>query len=225
MPLFRERPDLLSGFRRADRAALETVYWAYVDRVEHIIRYGFHRVGYRMSGAPESDVADVVQEVFAKAFGERARLSYDGLREFGPFLATIARNVLTSWLRKKGKPALPLEEDVELPSEPYEEPPWVDPAVSAVLDAYLAALPAALTAVHRERFELGRSQAAAAEALGLSRQQIRTLEQKLKDGLERALREAGLLARAVPADRDPQGPNPKKDQPIRESARMDEREE
>jgi RNA polymerase sigma factor (sigma-70 family) len=198
MTLFRERPGLLAGYRSADRAALEEVYWAYLDRVEQIVRFGFSRVGHRVSGAPEADVADVVQDVFARVFSDSARLSYDGIRDFGPFVATIARNVLTSWLRKRGKPGLPFDEDVEVAPEPIHDAPWIDPAILAALDKYVAGLDQRLAAVHRERFILGKSQGAAADALGLTRQQIRTLEQKVRDGLGLALREAGLLDRVLP---------------------------
>jgi ABC-type Fe3+ transport system permease subunit len=38
-----------------------------------------------------ADVEDLVQEIFVKAFSDKARLSFDGLRDYGPFLFTIAR--------------------------------------------------------------------------------------------------------------------------------------
>jgi hypothetical protein len=46
--------------------------------------------------------------------------------------------------------------------------------------------------VHEQRYVLGRSQNEAAVALGTTRQKLRTGETKIRQGLERALRRAGL---------------------------------
>src|SRR4051812_6144779 len=104
MPIFRGKPDLLRGFRAGERPALETVYRAYVDKVTSIIRFGFKLrdgetlvAGLRVDAA---ETADLVQEIFMKAFGIPARQSFDGLREYGPYLYTIARNVLADWSRR-----------------------------------------------------------------------------------------------------------------------------
>src|SRR5882724_2428304 len=104
MTFFRGHPDLLQAFRAGQREVVEQVYWAYVDRVERIVRYGFHSVPMQrhVSGVPASEVADLVQEVFVRAFRESARLSYDGLRDYAPFLGTIARNVLVDSARRRG---------------------------------------------------------------------------------------------------------------------------
>src|SRR5258706_11892085 len=93
--LFRDRPALLDAFYRGDGPALEDVYWGYVDLVEGIARHGFLvlRSGQRVHGAGRDEIADLVQETFARAFGDRARRAYDGQRPYGPYLATIARNL------------------------------------------------------------------------------------------------------------------------------------
>jgi DNA-directed RNA polymerase specialized sigma24 family protein len=98
MPFFRENPDLLPAFRAGRRDVLERLYWATVERVEHIVRHGFWAAssGKRVPGVTASEVGDVVQEVFVRAFGERARNSYDGLREYTPYLSKIARNALAT---------------------------------------------------------------------------------------------------------------------------------
>jgi hypothetical protein len=56
--------------------------------------------------------------------------------------------------------------------------------------------------VYRQRFVLGHSQDEASAALGLSRRQLRTAEQRLRNGLRRALLLAGLLREEFCAPRD-----------------------
>lgn len=193
MPFFRGNPELLRAFRAGQRDALEQVYWATVKRIEQIVRHGFWAAssGKRVPGVSAADVGDVVQEVFARAFRESARNSYDGVREFTPYLSTIARNTLIDWARRRG---LDLEELVEDVGVPGEEVPlaWADEAAMRVVESYLATVPAELRLVHEQRYVLGRSQNEASRALGTTRQKLRTAEGKLRDGLHRALRRAGI---------------------------------
>jgi RNA polymerase sigma-70 factor (ECF subfamily) len=194
MPTLRNDRELLARFRRGERDALERVYWAYVERVERMMRHGFLIVSqgsaFHIDGLRSDDVTDMVQETFVRAFGERARLAYDGLRDYGPFLITIARNLLIDRARKQGR-ELPAEDLDQLGDEP-EEPPYADAATMQAVEAYLAGLDEPLRSVHQQRFVVGLSQREAARALGMSRQQIRTVEKRLCDGLEAHLERAGL---------------------------------
>jgi RNA polymerase sigma-70 factor (ECF subfamily) len=187
MPFLRERPPLLKAFREGERAALEEVYWAYVDRVERFVA--------RFVG--RADVPDATQEIFIRAFKESARLSYDGLRDYGPWLVAIARNFVTDRARREGRELPQLPEDEVLADERAEmdepETPWADPEVMKVVEAYLASLPPGLRGVHEQRFVQCVPQREAAARLGLSRQQLRTREERLRDGLRSALRKASLL--------------------------------
>jgi RNA polymerase sigma-70 factor, ECF subfamily len=201
MPIFRGKPDLLRGFRAGERAALETIYRAHVDKVTSIIRFGFQpRDG--QSSVPglrvhAAETADLVQEVFAKAFTAPARRSFDGLREYGPYLYAIARNVLADWGRRAGR-ELPTEqrrlqqeaEDSWVPGDD-ELVPWADAGTIALVSRYLDGLDDDLRRVHRARFVEGLSQRDAADRLGVGRQALRTLEGRLRDGLRRALERRG----------------------------------
>jgi RNA polymerase sigma-70 factor (ECF subfamily) len=196
MPTLRNDPKLLARFRRGEREALERVYWAYVDRVERVVRYGFQLLNASgalyVEGLRSDDVADVVQETFTRAFGERARLAYDGLRDYGPFLVTITRNLLVDRLRKQGRELQTGDLEALDGEAAVEERPFADDATMKVVREYLATLPEALRGVHEQRYVRGISQEEAARALGLSRQQIRTLEKRLRDGLAERLERAGL---------------------------------
>jgi RNA polymerase sigma-70 factor (ECF subfamily) len=185
-----------AAFRRGDREATEKVYRDHIEVVERYVRTALFRAG-KLSAA---NFADVVQDVFTKAFSRNARERYDGSREYAPFLMTIARNALVDWLRKFGR-ELP-EGDLEPRFAPALSSAWVaegetyGPELLAAVSSYVESLPAPLRAVHERRFIAAEPQERAAEALGISRQNLRTLERKLVDGLRRAIRRSRLVDEA-----------------------------
>jgi RNA polymerase sigma-70 factor (ECF subfamily) len=185
---------LLRSFRRGDPDALEAVYRLHVGEVEIWVRRGLLRLG-RLNA---SDLADLVQDIFMRAFSDSARASYDGLREYVPFLMTLARNLFIDWARRAGR-EIPgsdfLEGHLERGDQPAadasEGAPF-EPSLVALANAYVEGLPEELRRVHHQRFVLATPQRQAAEALGISRQSLRTLEKKLIVGLRRQLRQAGV---------------------------------
>ncbi len=180
---------------------MEQVYWEYIDQVAGLVRRGFRlKDDLRVPGVKPELLEDLVQEIFAKAFNERARLSFDGLREYRPFLFTIARNVVIDFARHAAREISlddwPDDLAAAVPSSD-EDAPWADPITAALVQDYVRELPAALAAVHRERYVLGHPQRVAAAALGISRQQLRTREQRLRQGLDSALRGASRGAETI----------------------------
>ena len=192
MSLLRSDPRLLAAFRAGERAALERVYWHYVDVVTEIARRGaLFANGGQVGGAVAHDLPDLVQETFVRAFTERARLAYDGLREYRPYLATICRNLMADWARKRGR-EIPSELDPQThegessgsaPSSPAEPEPWADEATIKLVESYVQSLEPPLLQVYDLRFARGASQAEAAAALDLGRQRIRTMEKQIRAGL------------------------------------------
>jgi RNA polymerase sigma factor (sigma-70 family) len=209
MPILRANRTLLERFRAGVPEVLGTVYWEYVRKVERLLSAGFEvrSRGTRVAGAchQPDDLADLAQEVFARAFSEKGRRGYDGLRDYGPYLYAIARNVLVDWARLRGReipaPWRELEMEIEMTPAMEDPAPWAAPATMRVVEEYLAALAQDLREVHRLRHEEGLSQAQAAERLGVGRQTLRTLERRLRDGLAAALDAAGemtLLPTQIP---------------------------
>ena len=109
MPIFEQQPSLLRRFREGEREALSAVYRFYFDDVYRLGQHGFvTRDGLRGGRIePEADRVDFVQDVFVKAFASDARLSYDGLRPYRPFLLRIARNLRVDLARRAGRDPTP----------------------------------------------------------------------------------------------------------------------
>jgi RNA polymerase sigma factor (sigma-70 family) len=190
--------ELVRAFRRGDREALARVYQLHIDDVERLARRAL--LGMRSLSA--ANLADVVQEIFLRAFSENARASYDGLREYRPYLLMMARNVVADWARRAGR-EVPSAEVLDAldagagTAQAEPDPPPFPPATVSLVAAYVQALPPELRAVHHRRFELAEPQREAAAALGISRQSLRTRERRLIVGLRRELRRAGLGAGAA----------------------------
>jgi len=187
MTFFRDRPDRLAAFRRGDRATLEQLYREYLAHIQRLVRSGWRGAdGSRAAALGRQDVVDIVQEVFARVFSERARLGFDGLRPFQPYLDTIARNLLVDWAPRHGR-EIAVGAELEVPAEDPPADDWADAATITIVEGYLGALPDELRQIHEARFVKGLSQRDAADALGITRQQLRTREARLRDGLRRLL--------------------------------------
>jgi RNA polymerase sigma factor (sigma-70 family) len=196
MPVFARRADLLPRFREGDSDALAEVYWAYVDKITAIARHGLTTAtpGAPRLTIPPAEVADLVQDIFIRAFTPSARAGFDGLRDYGPYLYGIARHAVLDWARKRGRepPTDYLPPDVlasvaEVPASD-EDDGDADPQTLAVVRGYLQEVEPKLRAVHLARYERGLSQRDAADHLGITRQSLRTLEDRLRKGVRRALK-------------------------------------
>jgi RNA polymerase sigma factor (sigma-70 family) len=192
MEIFGNDHGLLRRFREGDRQALAHVYWATVDKVEALLRKRLCGVGPAWAGGAPSELEDLVQEVFIRAFAPETRLGYDGLRPYLPYLFTIARNTLVDWWRRRGRElptSLTLDDAPEEAAVDETAGSFADPRTMALVERFVRGLPADLRAVHEARFDRGLSQRDAAEALGMGRQTLRTLERRLTDQLREALAE------------------------------------
>src|SRR5215471_16511915 len=162
MSVFRGRADLLARFRAGDREALETVYRTYVSKVSEIVARGF-RIASTGGAVPglgrrPADLADTVQGIFLKAFSRNARMSFDGSRDFGPYLGGIARNVMVDRARRSARELLVSEiqfdEAAASDSDPYPDimDQWEDPDAIAVARRFIQDLSPDLARVHLVRY-------------------------------------------------------------------------
>lgn len=117
--LLMEDRQLLERYRAGEADALERIYRHYIGQVEALLRAGFsfssggkmlRFVGYRSAFERQ----EAVQETFIRAFSERARMGYSGLKPFAPYLLGIARNyVIDEFRRRRRELALFVPEDGE----------------------------------------------------------------------------------------------------------------
>jgi RNA polymerase sigma factor (sigma-70 family) len=189
-PPVRGPDEVLRRFREGDRVVLEGVYRTYVGPVTTVVRSSLRsRRGHR--SCVDHASMDLVQEVFLRAFAPCARRSFDGARAYGPYLYTVARNVVIDWKRKAHREVPTDSTDLERLADSGKECPGDDGDdryLGAVLARYLDELDPALRAVLDVRYRRGLSQMEGARAIGLSRQSLRTLEARLQAGLRRALK-------------------------------------
>jgi RNA polymerase sigma factor (sigma-70 family) len=154
------------------------------------------------------EVEAAIQEVFRRAFEERARLAYDGINPYRPYLLRIARNLVINDLKAKepilfrfraGQPIVlePAEEETveSLPAaskSPEDEAEVRE--VAALVEAFKSRLDQRERGVFEQRFEKGLSAEKAGEELGLTRSQVRTTESKLRKDFLMHMQSSGYLA-------------------------------
>ncbi len=197
MPIFEGDRALLDAFRQGERQALEKVYRTYIDDVLKLVRCGFVSGAARVQGQPTVEgQLELAQEIFARAFSERARLGYDGLRPYRPFLIRLAKNLIIDRLRTSGREISVEDLDdsvLEEPEDgrtPEERIHWQ--RLSEATQAYLKDQPPTLRRFIELRFMEERSQYEVLKILGITRRRVRTLEKQALSGLQAYLEEKGL---------------------------------
>ena len=200
---------MLEEYRRGDRATLEALYRHCSPMVLRALSFGF---GVRNKGARGTlqvsplDLDAAHQETFVRVFGESARLHYDGLKPFEPYVLAIARSAAIDVLRAQGK----VHSETIALGDLDTDQTLVDPGASpemlalqaeaeAVVRGFLATLTPGDLRFATARFIDGLSQEGAGALCGLSRQEARTKEAKLKAACLSHLRQQGFLDGAAAA--------------------------
>ncbi|MBK6916153.1 MAG: sigma-70 family RNA polymerase sigma factor [Deltaproteobacteria bacterium] len=187
---------LLAGFRAGEPQALREVYRMHVRDITGLLRHGFGFTAagrsHRFVGLQQAfELHDALHETFVRAFEPAARQGFDGIRPYGPYLRTIARNVVLRSFRKH-REMFPVQDDaghdeglgVVLESDaPSPEQSALERELQAVVREFLAQVGADDRALLQARFVDGLSQRDAADALGLGRQQVRAREARLREAL------------------------------------------
>lgn len=135
-----------------------------------------------------------VQDTFIQAFSANARNSYDGIKPFGPYLKTIARNRVISNLRSDQREARRRREfSAEPPREPTSSPE--SDAMRQELKQLVGRFVGGLPGRYRQFYELRYGQELnlmeTARRLGITRMKARIREQKLRNRFLTFLREQG----------------------------------
>ena len=163
--------------------------------------------GMVVPGAGDREVErELVQDTFLRAFAEAARLAYDGLRPYRPYLLRITKNLMIDRLRARSKEGAAAAGDVGdidrllETNAPFDAEPARDAAedlrwreLEARTAEYVAGLDEESRQVVKLRFEEELSQDTVASRMRCTRRRVRTLEERVQDGLRRHLRKLNLL--------------------------------
>ncbi len=195
--------ELLRGFKAGEREALTQVYRDHAQDVALVLRHGF---AFESSGRKRRfvgygsgfELQDVLHETFRRAFEPSARAAYDGIRPYGAYISTIARNLVLRSFRAR-EVLFPID-DAESSQGPTLSAIDLGPSperevhegqVRELVAAFLATLAPDERELIELRYVQGMSQRDAEQALGLGRQRIRTREKELRRKLLAYLREQG----------------------------------
>src|SRR5690606_16400276 len=166
----------------------------HAEQVARLLRHGF---GFESGGRRHRfvgfgsgfELQDVLHETFRRAFEPRARAAYDGIRPYGAYVCTIARNpVLRSFRARevlfpllvdgRGEPTASSLAAIDEGPSPERE--LHDAEIRELVAGFLATLAPEDRRLIELRFIDGLSQRDAAAALGLGRQRVRTREKQLR---------------------------------------------
>lgn len=181
---------MLDAFRRGDPVALTRVYRAYSAGVARFLARSF---SIRATGSTSAirltalDLEDAHQETFVRAFSDRLRLGYDGIRPYEAYLCVIARSTAIDVLRSKGKVS---RDSVAIDDEgapvmgvdthsPEEQSLGAE--LKQVVRAFLDTLDPQMRQLAELRFAEGEAQEACATKLGLTRSEVRTRENRIRE--------------------------------------------
>lgn len=194
---------LLALFRRGERQALARVYRLYVDDVARTLRAGAwvqwqgvqQRVRTRLS---EPELEDLIHETFARAFAPAARTAYDGVRPYGAYLGTIARNLLVDNARRSRKERLVVSVEPAYIDAIATEPadplwPMEERELHALVMKIVASLPARQQTVFELRYQSKLRHVDIALRLGMSRITVRRIDVAVRHLILEELRRAGYL--------------------------------
>jgi RNA polymerase sigma-70 factor (ECF subfamily) len=148
------------------------------------------------------ELHDAVAETFRRAFEERARLAYDGLKPYESYLRAIARNLVLDRLRGRSPSTIGEEATAELAdrrASPEELAQRQE--LARLLELFGNTLDAVEGRFVTLRFEEGLSQQEVAARLKRTRRWVRRTEIDLRRRLLRHLRGTGYLPAAEEAAR------------------------
>lgn len=207
MDPFKQDPMLLEHFRAGQASALERVYRSFLQPLKNFVLRGF---AFKSDGRDlyfrglwsEHDLDDIVQETFRRAFGFKARQSYDGVRPYKNYLFTIARNAVINDLMFKsrqipvgealtrdapGEELGPLESwvlnhwtQLEAGVVPHSEERVENLEIYGLITAFLEALSEEEGRFFQVRFLGHCSQETTARQMGWNRARVRKLEARLR---------------------------------------------
>jgi RNA polymerase sigma factor (sigma-70 family) len=220
---FLQGDEFLAEFRDGKASALDKVYRHFSTALRHFLLRGFaFKSGGRnlhFSGmGSTADVDDIMQETFRRAFGPRARQTYDGIRPYKNYLFTIARNAVISEMSQRQR-QIPVGDAmmtdrtdpsasaiqtfvasqwrakacVEYASTHGQETRAESLEVYSLVGGFVETLEEEDAGFFRVRFMEVQSQEKTAEKLGWNRARVRKTEDRLREAFTAHLSGSGYL--------------------------------
>lgn len=202
-----ENNALREAFKKGEAWALKQVYLDLVDELGTLTKRGFiidrGKQGRVLGLANPSDQRDIVQEVFARAFAEKARASYQSKYPLRPYILRIAKNLMIDRLRRGNREVQPggkedpididvlIEKDSEIPESAAE---LVDR--QRLLDGtrdFLQTLEQEEQRFYQLRYARCLPQQEVAQKMDVTRRRVRTLESRFRSALAAFLKKRGLF--------------------------------
>ncbi|RYF10145.1 MAG: sigma-70 family RNA polymerase sigma factor [Deltaproteobacteria bacterium] len=210
---------LLDAFKKGDREAMDVVYRHYFRGVTSFLRKGFtFRSGtghFFFKGIVDpNELKSAVQEVFRRAFEDRARQSYNGVNSFTNWVLAISRNMVINQFRNReiafSDYISPGDErghltvmDDEITEEfsgiLYGRPARAQDSLfehgelKGLIDEFTKELSEHDRKLLVLRFAEGLGQEETAKLLGSTRMKVRTAESRLRSRLRAYMRNSGYI--------------------------------
>lgn len=211
--------QLLEAYRRGDREAMDTVYKHYNRGVTSFLRKGFtfrsgHGHFFFRGIQDPHDLQNAVQEIFRRAFEERARKSYNGINSFSNWILAIGRNMVINQFRnrevafsnyisatdERGHLAIMDDEITEEfsgllygNSVKSQDTAFEKDELKGLLHAFTGELSEHDQQLLVLRFAEGVGQEETAKLLGSTRMKVRTAESRLRSRLRAYLSKSGYI--------------------------------
>jgi RNA polymerase sigma factor (sigma-70 family) len=167
-----------------DVANISNLYYLYARDVRRTVSLTLRR-----ASADHDDVCQIVFKNVVEAF-KNGKIRFDASGDVGAYIRAVARNVSLDWHRRRRRES-PIEEltDWAIP----DSQPAIDCEIAhVVLERCLLMMSEQVRELYHLRFVRGFSQHRAASELGMSRQQLRTLETHFMRQLRASMATIGI---------------------------------
>ncbi|MBX2813247.1 MAG: sigma-70 family RNA polymerase sigma factor [Myxococcales bacterium] len=198
----------LEAFRAGHPEALSRVYRRYYPEVIRFLRRGFHfssggRACQYFGAKTAFELEDYLQEIFVRAFADKARRNYDGITPYMAYVLTIGKNLIVDDFRRKERGMISFGwVPVERPAEPSMNVDVApdDPAELAerrefaqLVEQTVAALPPREHQIYRLRFLEELEHKEIARRTGYSVAKVKTSEERIRKMFFKNMRAQGHL--------------------------------
>jgi RNA polymerase sigma factor (sigma-70 family) len=188
--LLRDDSRVREGFRRGERWAMNEVYRVYFPIVSIVATRGFGN--FRGFFNP-ADRDDAIQTIFAAAFEEKARHSYNGIDPYKSFLRGLAHNIVRRMLEKHTRfKRTDWEADPGSPAPDTAEDSLIKAESAQIMRDFKEGLGKKEREILERYYVNGEAEESIAKEVGMTRYKVRKSIAALHRMMQRHVRNYGL---------------------------------